>query len=168
MSDNAPKSFAIDYNAFTKRALRRVIRDALAQVAEQGLPGEHHFYIRFDTTGEGVVISEQLRNAYPKHMTIVVQHQYEGLEVGEKEFSITLSFQRHPQRITIPFDAIHDFTDPAASFRLQFTPVEKDSPDEEKADKKGVAEAEESSEESSVLHVDFPQHRRRDGPNGKA
>ncbi|MCY4049765.1 MAG: ClpXP protease specificity-enhancing factor SspB [Hyphomicrobiales bacterium] len=168
MSNKAPRSFAINYNAFTKRALRGVIRDALAQVAEQGLPDDHHFYIRFDTTREGVVLPEKLRNAYPEHMTIVVQHQYEDLVVGKKDFSITLSFQKHLQRLTVPFDAIQDFTDPAASFRLQFTPVKKETPAEEAAGKKPAVRVEESSEESSILHVDFPQHRRPDEPNSSA
>ena len=168
MSNNAPGSLAINYNAFTKQALRGVIRDALAQVAERGLPGDHHFYIRFDTTREGVVLPKKLRNEYPKHMTIVVQHQYEDLEVGEEDFSITLSFQRHLQRLTIPFDAIQEFTDPAASFRLQFTPVEKKVPAEETVGKKAAVKVEELSEESSILHVDFPQHRRSSEPSGNA
>ena len=168
MSNNAPGFLTIDYNAFTKQALRGVIRDALAQVAERGLPGDHHFYIRFDTTREGVILPEKLRNEHPKHMTIVVQHQYEDLEVGEKDFSITLSFQRHLHRLTIPFDAIQEFADPAASFRLQFTPVEKEPPAEETADKKAAVKVEELSEESSILHVDFPQHRRPNGPSGNA
>ncbi len=168
MSNNSPRSFAINYNAFTKQALRGVIRNALAQVAEQGLPGDHHFYIRFDTTREGVVLPEKLRSEYPKHMTIVVQHQYEDLVVGEKDFSITLSFKKHLQRLTIPFDAIQDFTDPAASFRLQFTPVEKKGHAAEAADKKAAVQVEELSEESSILHVDFPQHRRPNGPTGNA
>lgn len=168
MSNNAPGSFAIDYNAFTKQALRGVIRNALAQVAERGLPGDHHFYIRFDTTREGVVLPKKLRDKYPKHMTIVVQHQYEDLVVGEKEFSITLSFQKHLQRLTIPFDAIQDFSDPAASFRLQFTPVKKDASAGEAAAKKTAVKVEEISEESSILHVDFPQHHRPNGPTGNA
>ena len=168
MSNKAPKSFAINYSAFTKRALRGVIRDALAQVAEQGLPGDHHFYIRFDTTREGVILPEKLRNAYPEHMTIVVQHQYEDLAVRKQDFSITLSFQKHLQRLTIPFDAIQYFADPAASFRLQLTPVEKQASAKEAASKKPAVRVEESSEESSILHVDFPQHRRPDEPNSSA
>lgn len=168
MSNNASRFFTIDYNAFTKQALRGVIRDALSQVAEWGLPGNHHFYIRFDTTNEGVILPEKLRSEYPKHMTIVVQHQYKDLEVGEKDFSITLSFQKRQQRLTVAFDAIQEFADPAASFRLQFNSVKKEAPAKETTGKKAAVKVEELSEESSILHVDFPQHRRPNKPNGNA
>ena len=170
MSDKKPISKAINYNVFTKRALRGVIRDALAQVAKSGLPGEHHFYIRFDTTRKGVVLPDSLHAAYPKEMTIVLQHRFDDLVANESDFSVTLSFKGHPEHLTIPYTAILDFTDPAAHFRLQFTPVASKTAtqDKEPKAKKSTSDKYESSNDSSVLHVDFPRHRPRQGePNGK-
>jgi uncharacterized protein len=103
-----------------ERALRGVVRQALAQAAESGLPGNHHFYLTFTTDRAGVDIPEHLHQQYPDEMTIVLQHQFYGLEAKEDAFSVTLSFNNKHERLTIPFAAITTFADPSVNFALQF------------------------------------------------
>jgi hypothetical protein len=114
-------STPLDYSRLVERALRRVVKDALAEVAEQGLPGQHHLYLTFRTDHPGVVIDDGLRARYPSEMTIVLQFEFWGLDVGEEGFGITLSFGGQPQRLEIPFAAIRVFADPSVEFGLQFT-----------------------------------------------
>jgi len=111
----------LDYGQLVERALRRVVHDSLALVAEQGLPGSHHFYITFRTDHPGVVLGDGLRARYPAEMTIVLQNEFWGLEVGPDGFAVTLSFGSQAQRIEIPFEAIRVFADPSVEFGLQFT-----------------------------------------------
>ncbi len=112
------KSF-LRYDKMVEDALRGVLRDALRQ-CENGLPGEHHFYITFRTRFQGVDIPEYVRARYPDEMTIVLQHQYWGLEVTDDWFEVTLSFNRVNERLHIPFAAVSSFADPSAQFGLQF------------------------------------------------
>jgi hypothetical protein len=108
------------YDLLAQDALRGVVRFALKRVEQDGLPGEHHFYIAFDTTAPGVRVSERVRQQYPQEMTIVLQHQYWGLEVTEDRFHVELSFDNIPEKLTIPFTAIKGFFDPSVQFGLQF------------------------------------------------
>jgi hypothetical protein len=110
-------------------ALRGVVREALARAAANGLPGAHHFYITFRTHFPGLQLPDDLTRQYPEEMTIVLEHQFWELEVGEQSFSVTLSFQNRPERLVIPFEAITAFADPAVKFGLQFqpTPAEGDA-----------------------------------------
>src|SRR5881392_1683244 len=103
-----------------ERALRGVVRDALARVAQEGPRGAHHFYIGFATGMPGVVIPDSLRERFPEEMTIVLQHQFWDLEIGEESFSVSLSFQKQLERLTIPFAAIRSFADPSVNFALEF------------------------------------------------
>jgi len=114
-------AFQLDYGQLVERALRRVAHDALAAVAEHGLPGNHHFYITFRTDHPGVVLGDGLRARYPIEMTIALQHEFWGLEVGPDAFAVTLSFNNLSQRVEIPFEAIRVFADPSVEFGLQFT-----------------------------------------------
>src|SRR5438552_7635430 len=112
-----------------ERALRGVVRDALARVAQEGPRGAHHFYIGFATGMPGVVIPDSLRERFPEEMTIVLQHQFWDLEIGEESFSVTLSFQKQLERLTVPFAAIRSFADPSVNFALEFAgpPVAQDT-----------------------------------------
>ncbi|WP_119460180.1 ClpXP protease specificity-enhancing factor SspB [Rhodospirillaceae bacterium SYSU D60014] len=114
------------YDRLVEDALRSVVREALLQVAEHGLPGDHHFYITFHTNDPGVEIPEVLHAQYPEEMTIVLQHQFWGLEVEEKAFAVTLSFNNRHERLYVPFSAITAFADPAVKFGLQFEVSEAD------------------------------------------
>ncbi len=110
----------LHYERMMENALRGVIREALTVAAATGLPAEHHFYLTFRTESPGVDIPARLRARHPEEMTIVLQHQFWGLEVGEERFSVTLSFDRVHERLTIPFAAITAFVDPSVQFGLQF------------------------------------------------
>ena len=123
MTDRPPQiSRLIDYESLTLQAMRGVARSALERVAEEGLPGDHHFYIEFDTTAEGVAIPDFLRNRYPERMTIVLQHQFSGLEVEAEQFRVGLAFDGVPATLTVPFAAMTAFMDPAAQFAVRFAP----------------------------------------------
>ncbi|MFD2263567.1 SspB family protein [Lacibacterium aquatile] len=108
------------YDQMIEEALRGVVRRTLRMVAATGLPGNHHFYVTFRTDAEGVIVPDHLRAKYPEEMTIVIQHQFWGLEVTTDMFTITLSFNDVHEKLVIPFPAITAFADPAAQFGLQF------------------------------------------------
>ena len=111
------------YDLLAQQALRGVVREALNIAAATGLPGEHHFYIAFNTKYPGVEISERLAQRYPREMTIVLQHQYWNLRVHDDRFEAELSFDNIPEKLVIPFDAVKGFLDPAVQFGLQFESV---------------------------------------------
>jgi len=108
------------YDSMVEEALRGVVGKALTHVAKHGLPGEHHFYITFRTDDPGVIIPDHLRQRYPGDMTIVLQHQFWGLNVGADEFSVTLTFADVPEQLTVPYAAVVAFADPSVRFGLQF------------------------------------------------
>ena len=110
----------IGYEALADRALRGVVKEALKRVQKQGLIGSHHFYITFKTHDPGVEIPDFLKERYPDEMTIVLQNQFSGLHVSDDAFEITLSFQKLPATLFIPFSALTAFVDPAVQFGLQF------------------------------------------------
>jgi uncharacterized protein len=111
------------YDQLAQQALKGVVREALRIVERSGLPGEHHFYIAFNTKHPGVNIGERLAQRYPREMTIVLQHQFWGLTVTEDRFEVELSFDNIPEKLVIPFDAVKGFLDPAVQFGLQFETV---------------------------------------------
>jgi hypothetical protein len=110
----------IRYDLLTQKALRGVVRSVLSDAAKKGLPGDHHFYIGFDTHAPGVRLSERLRAQYPEQMTIILQHQYWDLIVSDSGFEVGLSFGGIPEKLGVPFDAINSFFDPSVQFGLQF------------------------------------------------
>ncbi len=110
----------IRYDLLAQEALRGVVRRVLADTAKNGLAGEHHFYISFDTRAAGVRLSQRMRGQYPEEMTIVLQHQFWDLGVTDHAFEVGLSFNGVPERLLVPFDAIKGFFDPSVQFGLQF------------------------------------------------
>lgn len=110
----------IRYDLLAQDALRGVVRKVLTDVAKDGLPGEHHFFIAFDTRAPGLRISDRLREQFPEEMTIVLQHQFWDLKVGEHAFEVGVSFNGAPERLLIPFTAVKGFFDPSVQFGLQF------------------------------------------------
>jgi hypothetical protein len=115
----------IRYDLLTQQALRGVVRSVLADAAKKGLPGEHHFYISFDTHADGVRISDRLLAQYPEEMTIILQHQFWDLKVSDDGFEVGLSFGGIPEKLTVPFEAINGFFDPSVQFGLQFEEITK-------------------------------------------
>ncbi len=120
----SPMTDHFRYDLLTQQALRGVVRNVLTDVAKKKtLPGDHHFYISFDTRAEGVRMSERLRTQYPEQMTIILQHQFWDLTVNERGFEVGLSFGGIPEKLGIPFEAISGFFDPSVQFGLQFEEV---------------------------------------------
>ena len=115
----------IRYDLLAQQALRSVVRTVLADVAKKGLPGEHHFKITFNTRAPGVRMSDRLRAQYPEAMTIILQHQFWDLAVGERAFEVGLSFGGITERLAVPFDSIVAFHDPAVQFGFQFEAIDE-------------------------------------------
>src|SRR5947209_7587092 len=114
----------IRYDVLARDALRGVLRRVLTDAAEHGLPGEHHFFITFVSTAEGVKLSPRLLAQYPEEMTVILQHQFWDLVVTDDRFEVGLSFGGIPERLVVPFSAIKSFFDPSVQFGLQFDPSE--------------------------------------------
>ena len=114
----------IRYDVLARDALRGVLRRVLADAAEHGLPGEHHFFITFLSTAEGVKLSPRLLAQYPEEMTVILQHQFWDLVVTEDRFEVGLSFGGIPERLVVPFNSIKNFFDPSVQFGLQFEPTD--------------------------------------------
>jgi uncharacterized protein len=112
----------IRYDVLARDALRGVLRKVLSDAATHGLPGEHHFFITFISTADGVKLSPRLLAQYPDEMTIILQHQFWDLVVHEDRFEVGLSFGGIPERLAVPFSAIKSFFDPSVQFGLQFEP----------------------------------------------
>ena len=117
------------YDIWIEEALRGVIRRSLTTVEEFGLPDDHHFYITFKTDHPDVNIADWFLAEYPDEMTIVMQHQFDDLDVGEDGFTIKLRFGGRPERLDVPFEAITSFADPSVSFGLQLKSLDQDDED---------------------------------------
>ena len=117
----------IRYDVLARDALRGVLRRVLADAAEHGLPGDHHFFITFISTAEGVKLSSRLLAQYPQEMTVILQHQFWDLVVTEDRFEVGLSFGGIPERLVVPFNSIKSFFDPSVQFGLQFEPADADA-----------------------------------------
>ena len=115
-----PAEPTIDYETLAQDAMRGLVRTVLIQAAKTGLPGEHHFYISFDTAATGVVLSKRLKEKYPQEMTIVLQHRFWDLIVQDDRFEVKLTFDGNPERLVVPFAAVRVFFDPSVRYGLQF------------------------------------------------
>jgi len=124
----------IDYGNLMHDAMRGLIKTVLRDIGENGLPGAHHFFITFDTTHPDVELADWLAERYSGEMTVVVQHWFDNLDVGDDSFTITLNFGDAPETLVIPYDAIKTFVDPSVEFGLRFEPVEDEDEDDEEQD----------------------------------
>ncbi|MEL6449943.1 MAG: ClpXP protease specificity-enhancing factor SspB [Pseudomonadota bacterium] len=113
-------SRSIDYGNLMHEAMRGLIRKVLLDVADNGLPGTHHFFITFDTSHPDAELADWLSDRYPGEMTVVMQHWYDKLDVGTEGFAVTLNFGDQPEPLYIPYDAIKTFVDPSVEFGLRF------------------------------------------------
>jgi hypothetical protein len=149
----------IRYDILVQEALRGMVRDVLSEAARnKGMPGEHHFFITFDTTAEDARLSDRLRAQYPEEMTIVLQHQFWDLKVTDDAFEVGLSFGGVAERLLVPFDAIKAFSDPSVQFTLQFETL-AEAPDED------IDEAEEGDTPSQPSQGKRPEPARKQ-PSG--
>ena len=117
----------IDYKERMREAMLNVVRETLEDVASEGLPGNHHFYISFDTQAAGVELSEWLIQKYPNEMTIVIQNWYDNFQVQQNSFQITLNFGNQAETMKIPFNALKTFVDPSVEFGLTFNQDEENT-----------------------------------------
>ena len=120
----------IDYGNLMHRAMRGLIHEVLRDVEQHGLPGQHHFFITFDTMHPDVVIADWLSDRYPDEMTVVMQHWYDKLKVSDEGFAVTLNFGERPEALYVPYDAIRTFVDPSVEFGLRFETQEDGEDDE--------------------------------------
>ncbi|EDZ41340.1 conserved hypothetical protein [Rhodobacteraceae bacterium HTCC2083] len=140
-------------------AMRGLIKKVLLDVKDQGLPGEHHFFITFDTTHPDVQIADWLRERYPAEMTVVVQHWFDNLDIRDDGFSITLNFGDAPEPLNIPFDALRTFVDPSVEFGLRF---EADEDDEEEPALHSVDQEAPETEPAEIMLVDEEDAPKKD------
>ena len=152
------------YDQLAQNALKGVVREALRKVEKSGLPGDHHFYIAFNTRFPGVNIGERLAERYPREMTVVLQHQFYNLIVTEERFQVELSFDNIPEKLVVPFAAVKGFLDPAVQFGLQFEVVHEEAEQKpelkpkklttEKTESEEPEEANETAEAPKVVSLD--------------
>jgi uncharacterized protein len=126
LSEDVMAEDLMRYDQLAQNALRGVVRDALRKVQKTGLPGDHHFFIAFNTRFPGVILSERIAARYPREMTVVLQHQFWNLVVTEELFSVELSFDNIPEKLVVPFSSVKGFLDPSVQFGLQFEVVQAD------------------------------------------
>lgn len=131
----------IDYGNLMHTAMRGLIRTVLQDIAENGLPGNHHFFITFDTAHPDVELADWLSDRYPGEMTVVMQHWFDNLTVDDEGFAVTLNFGDSPEPLYIPYDAIRTFVDPSVEFGLRF-----ESADEEPESYAAVPDADEEQD----------------------
>jgi hypothetical protein len=146
---------SIDYGNLMHRAMRGLIEQVLRDVAVRGLPGEHHFFITFDTGHPGTQMADWLRDRYPGEMTIVIQHWFDAMRVDDDGFAITLNFGDQPEPLYIPFDAIRTFVDPSVEFGLRF---ETQEIDEEEDDNEDAIETDDEAKGEVVSLDSFRKH----------
>ena len=148
----------IDYGNLMHEAMRGLIQKVLARVADEGLPGQHHFFITFDTMHPDVELADWLSDRYPGEMTIVLEHWFDALTVTDEGFSVTLNFGDNPEPIYIPYDAIRTFVDPSVEFGLRFETQEDDFDDEDDDDEAPMVEMAEEEpkhrKEAEVVSLD--------------
>ena len=146
-------SSSIDYGNLMHDAMRGLIRKVLDDVVEHGLPGNHHFFITFDTAHPDAELADWLSDRYPGEMTVVMQHWFDKLEVTDDGFSITLNFGDAPEPLYVPFDAIRTFVDPSVEFGLRFEQQEG----EESAEVSEPAELAQVDEAELEVAEDMPK-----------
>ncbi|MGP6086274.1 SspB family protein [Antarctobacter jejuensis] len=151
-------SHGIDYGKLMHRAMRGLIQEVLEGVQANGLPGEHHFFITFDTGHPDAELADWLSDRYPEEMTVVMQHWYDDLDVGNDGFAVTLNFGDAPERLYIPYDAIKTFVDPSVEFGLRFESQdeEEDDGDDDPTppDDDGPGEREAEHHDAEVVSLD--------------
>ena len=123
---------SINYAHMMQKAMQGLMIDVLKNISKDGLPGNHHYFITFNTQSDGVIIADWIKERYPEEMTIVIQHWFDNLEVNDNNFSITLNFGDNPENLTIPWASVSTFVDPSVEFGLSFKDDNQDQIPESK------------------------------------
>jgi len=119
-------SKTLNYTIMMQDALRTLVKNVLKKIEIEGLPGDHHFYITFDTKHPAVKLADWLKEKHPDEITIVIQNWFDGLKVTEDNFSIILNFGDQLEEMTIPFQSIISFVDPSVEFGLKFENIKNE------------------------------------------
>ena len=90
----------------TKPASRSRIAETLKLASEQ-----RPVNITFRTHADGVKLSMGLKSKYPDDMTIILQQDFEQLNIKEDRFEVLLRLMGNRERLTVPFSAIKAFWD---------------------------------------------------------
>ena len=153
---------SIDYGNLMHRAMRGLIQEVLAGVQKNGLPGDHHFFITFDTMHPDVEMADWISDRYPTEMTIVMQNWFDNLDVNDEGFAVTLNFGENPEPLYIPYDAIKTFVDPSVEFGLRFETqtAEGDEDDEEEAPMAELVEPEPAPKSGGAEVVSLDRFRK--------
>ncbi|MEM9576269.1 MAG: ClpXP protease specificity-enhancing factor SspB [Pseudomonadota bacterium] len=154
-------SRSIDYGNLMHEAMRGLIRKVLLDVCDRGLPGDHHFFITFDTSHPDAELADWLFDRYPGEMTVVMQHWYDNLEVTEEGFSVTLNFGDAPEPLYIPYDSIKTFVDPSVEFGLRFE-TQNDEDDEEEPSTPSIHPAPAPAPKAAVKDTDDKKDKPKD------
>ena len=143
----------LNYKELMQASLRTLVKNVMEIIENGGLPGEHHFYITFNTMHPSVKISEWLMDKHPKEMTIVIQNWFEDLSVSDDSFKITLNFGDQLEELKIPFLSIISFVDPSVEFGLKF---DNDEEKERQTAKEAemVADESEDKNEAEIVSLD--------------
>ena len=144
----------IDYGNLMHSAMRGLIKTVLQDVADQGLPGNHHFFITFDTGHPEAKLADWLKDRYPGEMTVVMQHWFENLEVGDDAFAVTLNFGDEPEPLFIPYDAIKTFVDPSVEFGLRFESAEEEDEEQDVEEPEIELVSDSESTDAEVVSLD--------------
>jgi len=145
----------IDYGKLMHRAMRGLIQEVLSDVQARGLPGDHHFFITFDTKHPQAELADWLVDRYPGDMTVVMQNWFEDLDVGDDGFGVTLSFGDAPERLYIPFDAVKTFVDPSVEFGLRFESQDGEDEDPTPTDTDPTPESDDTEhQDAEVVSLD--------------
>jgi|TARA_B110000908_G_scaffold171732_1_gene235600 hypothetical protein len=147
-------SQTIDYGNLMHDAMRSLIKKVLKDVQANGLPGSHHFFITFDTTHPDAELADWLSDRYPEEMTVVMQHWYDKLEVGDDGFGITLNFGEAPEPMFVPYEAIKTFVDPSVEFGLRFEAQEDEEDDDDDVEEDA---SDDVSSDSDPVHLPDPK-----------
>ena len=154
----------IDYDKIVEDALRVVVKKSLEIINEKGIPGDHHFYISFDSTYKGIKVPDELKSSEDNEIKIILQHQFWNLKIDEIKFSVTLSFNGQKKDIIVPFNSIVSFSDPSVGFSLQF----KKNPVKEGSFKERINQPEDSikntkqKNKAEVLSLDAFRPKKKD------
>jgi hypothetical protein len=155
-------SNTIDYGTLMHNAMRSLIRRVLTDVAQNGLPGAHHFFITFDTRHPEAKLADWLHERYPEEMTIVIQHWFDALVVTDEGFSVTLNFGDAPEALQIPYDAIKTFVDPSVEFGLRFEASEDDDFEDEDEEDETLFSDHDEAPEAPMVEQAEPEKRQAD------
>lgn len=149
------------YDELVQQALISVVRNVLKDVSKNGLPGNHHFYIRFRTDHPKTKIPKFLKERHPEEVMIVIQYQYWNLDVREKYFSVDLSFNGIRENLIIPYSALTAFVDPSVKFALQFTPSFNDGDDDTPSFRPKNNTSDEKSSDDDGKIISFDSFRKK-------